>query len=58
MNNNLRDQLQAVIEKYGLTYNNYDGEEDLAPSNVEYDLIDDILDTISDDVYEFIKGGM
>ena len=56
MNNNLRDQLQDVIDKYGLTYKSYDEEEDLAPSNVEYDLIDDILDTISDAVYDFIKG--
>lgn len=56
MNNDLRDQLQTVIDKYGLTYKSYDEEEDLAPSNVEYDLIDDILDTISDAVYEFIKG--
>ena len=56
MNNDLRDQLQDVIEKYGLTYKSYDEEEDLAPSNVEYDLIDDILDTVSDAVYNFIKG--
>jgi len=30
--------------------------ENLAPSNVEYDLIDDILYTFSDAVCEFIKG--
>lgn len=57
MDDTLRDQLQTVINKYGLTYKNYNNEEYLAPSNVEYDLIDDILDTISDAVYEFIKGG-
>ena len=34
MDDTLRDQLQTVIDKYGLTYNNYDEEEDLAPSNV------------------------
>lgn len=56
MDNTLREQLENVIDKYGLTYKSYDGEEDLAPSNVEYDLIDDILDTVSDAVYEFIKG--
>ena len=56
MNDTLRDQLQDVIDKYGLTYKNYDEEEDLAPSNVEYDLIDDILDTVSDAVCGFIKG--
>lgn len=48
MDNTLREQLETVIDKYGLTYKSYDEEEDLAPSNVEYDLIDDI--------YEFIKG--
>lgn len=56
MDNTLRERLETVIDKYGLTYKNYDKEEDLAPSNVEYDLIDDILDTVSDAVYEFIKG--
>lgn len=56
MNDTLKEQLQTVIDKYGLTYKSYDEEEDLAPSNVEYDLIDDILDTVSDAVYEFIKG--
>ncbi|RDG24600.1 hypothetical protein DQM20_14100 [Lactiplantibacillus plantarum] len=56
MNNTLKEQLKTVIDKYGLTYKNYDEEEDLAPSNVEYDLINDILDTFSDAVYEFIKG--
>ena len=56
MDDTLRYQLQTVIDKYGLTYKNYDEEEDLAPSNVEYDLIDYILDTISDAVYDFIKG--
>lgn len=56
MDDTLRDQLQTVIDKYGLTYKNYDEEEDLAPSNVEYDLIDDIIDTVSDAVYGFIRG--
>lgn len=56
MDNTLKEQLQNVIDKYGLTYKSYDEEEDLAPSNVEYDLIDDILDTVSDAVYKFIKG--
>ena len=56
MNSDLKEQLQAVIDKYGLTYKSYDVEEDLAPSNVEYDLIDDILDVVSDAVYGFIKG--
>ena len=56
MNNTLKEQLKTVIDKYGLTYKNYDEEEDLAPSNVEYDLIDDILDVFSEAVYEFIKG--
>jgi len=56
MKDTLEEQLQAVIDKYGLTYKNYDEEEDLAPSNVEYDLIDDILDTVRDAVYDFIKG--
>jgi len=56
MNDNLKEQLQTVIDRYGLTYKNYDEEEDLAPSNVEYDLIDDILDTVSDAVYNFIEG--
>ena len=54
--NTLKEQLQTVIDKYGLTYKNYDEEEDLAPSNVEYDLIDDILYTFSDAVCEFTKG--
>ena len=56
MDETLKEQLQAVIDKYGLTYKSYDMEEDLAPSNVEYDLIDDILDVVSDAVYDFIKG--
>ena len=56
MKETLEEQLQDVIDKYGLTYKSYDEEEDLAPSNVEYDLIDDILDTVSDAVYNFIKG--
>jgi len=56
MKDTLEERLQAVIDKYGLTYKSYDEEEDLAPSNVEYDLIDDILDTVSDAVYGFIKG--
>lgn len=56
MKETLKEQLQDVIDKYGLTYKSYDEEEDLAPSNVEYDLIDDILDTVSDAVYDFIKG--
>ena len=56
MDNTLKEQLKTVIDKYGLTYKNYDEEEDLAPSNVEYDLIDDILDVLSESVYEFIKG--
>jgi len=56
MNDNLKEQLQTVIDRYGLTYKNYDEEEDLSPSNVEYDLIDDILDTVSDAVYNFIEG--
>ena len=56
MKETLEEQLQDVIDKYGLTYKSYDEEEDLAPSNVEYDLIDDILDTVSDAVYDFIKG--
>jgi len=56
MKDTLEEQLRAVIDKYGLTYKNYDEEEDLAPSNGEYDLIDDILDTVIDAVYGFIKG--
>jgi len=56
MDDTLKYRLQAIIDKYGLTYKSYDEEEDLAPSNVEYDLIDDILDTVCDAVYEFIKG--
>ena len=56
MKETLEEQLQDVIDKYSLTYKSYDEEEDLAPSNVEYDLIDDILDTVSDAVYDFIKG--
>jgi len=56
MKDTLEVQLQDIIDKYGLTYKNYDEEEDLAPSNVEYDLIDDILDAVSDAVYGFIKG--
>lgn len=55
MDNTLKEQLQNVIDKYGLTYKSYDEEEDLAPRNVEYDLIDDILDTVIDTVYGFIK---
>lgn len=58
MKDTLEEQLQDIIDKYGLTYKSYDEEEDLAPSNVEYDLIDDILDTVSDAVYEFIKGNL
>lgn len=50
----LRSKLIGVIDKYGLTYKSYDEEEDLAPSNVEYDLIDDILDVVSDEVSGFI----
>lgn len=56
MNDTLKEQLQEVIDRYGLTYKSYDKEEDLAPSNVEYDLIDEILDTVSDAVYGCIKG--
>lgn len=56
MDDTLRDKLQTVIDKYGLTYKSYDEEEELAPNNVECDLIEDILDTVSDAVYEFIKG--
>jgi hypothetical protein len=56
MKDTLEEQLQTVIDKYGLTYKSYDEEEDLSPSNVECDLIDDILDTVSDAVYGFIKG--
>lgn len=56
MKDTLEEQLQDVIDKYGLTYKSYDEEEDLAPSNVECDLIDDILDTVGDAVYGFIKG--
>jgi len=51
---NLRTKLEEVIDKYGLTYKSYDEEEDLAPSNVEYDLIDDIVDLVSDEVSGFI----
>lgn len=58
MKDTLEEQLQDIIDKYGLTYKSYDEEEDLAPSNVEYDLIDDILDTVSDAVYEFIKDNL
>ena len=50
MRDTLEEQLQAVIDKYGLTYKIYDEEEYLAPNNVECDLIDDILDIISDAV--------
>jgi len=57
MKETLEEQLQAVIDKYGLIYKRYNEEEDLAPSNVECDLIDDILDIVSDAVYDFIKGG-
>jgi len=56
MRDTLEEQLQAVIDKYGLTYKIYDEEEYLAPNNVECDLIDDILDIVSDAVYDFIKG--
>lgn len=52
MDNTLKEKLQTVIDKYGLTYKSYDNEEDLAPSNVEYDLIDDILDVFSESVSE------
>ena len=51
----LRSKLMDVIDKYGLTYKSYDEEEDLAPSNVEYDLIDDILDVVSDEVSKVIE---
>ena len=50
----LRSKLIDVIDKYGLAYKSYDEEEDLAPSNVEYDLVDDILDVVSDEVSKFI----
>ncbi|AUV59833.1 hypothetical protein HOS79_gp073 [Lactobacillus phage Nyseid] len=51
---NLRTKLEEVIDRYGLTYESYDEEGDLAPSNVEYDLIDDIVDLVSDEVSGFI----
>lgn len=50
----LRSKLVDVIDKYGLTYKSYDEEEELSPSNVESDLVDDILDVVSDEVSEFI----
>lgn len=52
--NTLRSKIVDVIDKYGLTYKSYDEEEDLAPANVEYDLVNDILDVVSDEVSEFI----
>ena len=55
MNENLRNKIEEVIDKYNLKYTNrYNEEEELAPSNVEYDLIDELLDTISDEVAWFI----
>jgi|LAHS01.1.fsa_nt_gb hypothetical protein len=47
---NLRTKLEEVIDKYELEYKG----EDLAPANVEYDLIDDIVDLVSDEVSGFI----
>lgn len=55
MNENLRDKIEEIIDKYNLKYTNrYNEEEELAPANVEYDLIDELLDTISDEVAGFI----
>ena len=55
MNENLRTKLEEIIDKYNLKYTNrYNEEEELAPANVEYDLIDELLDTISDEVAGFI----
>lgn len=47
---NLRNKLEEVIDKYELEYRG----EDLCPANVEYDLIDDIVDLVSDEVSGFI----
>lgn len=47
---NLRTKLEEVIDKYELEYKG----EDLCPANVEYDLIDDIVDLVSDEVSGFI----
>lgn len=55
MNENLRTKLEEIIDKYNLKYTNrYNEEEELVPSHVEYDLIDELLDTISDEVAGFI----
>lgn len=55
MNENLRNKIEEIIDKYNLKYTNrYNEEEELAPANVEYDLIDELLDTISDEVAGFI----
>lgn len=55
MNENLRNKIEEIIDKYNLKYTNrHNEEEELAPDNVEYDLIDELLDTISDEVTGFI----
>jgi len=55
MSENLRNKIEEIIDKYNLKYTNrYNEEEELAPANVEYDLIDELLDTISDEVAGFI----
>ncbi|QBJ03324.1 hypothetical protein A3SAC12_0035 [Lactobacillus phage 3-SAC12] len=53
--NNLRDKLEDCIDEYNLIVVNKHGDkEELAPANVEVDLIDDLIQIVLDEVSEFI----
>lgn len=55
MKNNLRDKLEDCIDEYNLIVVNKHGDkEELAPANVEVDLIDDLIQIVLDEVSEFI----
>jgi len=55
MKNNLRDKLEECIDGYNLIAVDRNGDkEELAPSNVEVDLIDDLIQIVCDEVSEFI----
>ena len=55
MKNNLRDKLEDCIDGYNLiAVDRHGDKEELAPANVEVDLIDDLIQIVCDEVSEFI----
>jgi len=55
MEGNLRDKLEECIDGYNLIVVDRNGnKEELAPANVEFDLIDDLIQIVLDEVSEFI----